>query len=318
MKMVKRARRSSRRSVRAATGDVLGALADRAPEGREVVCHASAWDVDVRDDLRIRCAPSSTPRTSARSITSSATTTISAPTRISPRCSAPARTTASTKPSATRSCSRSRRISAADRARRQVPDAAQDIGLLLQQALDGVAFLPFGLLIDKWRWEVFSGELTPDEYNTAWWALRTQYQGVRPPYERPADEFDPGAKFHVPGNTPYMRYFLARIPIPVLQGRVRASGMDRAAASLLVLRLEGSRRSSQRDACARASQPWQDALEPSRASARWTLRRSSPTTRRCPRGSRSRTPARLAAGDAPQQRPVHRPRRSDSAVFFWV
>ena len=78
-------------------------------------------------------------------------------------------------------------------------------------ALDGVAFLPFGLLIDKWRWQVFSGELSPAEYNDGWWALRTQYQGIRPPADRPADAFDAGAKYHVPNVVPYTRYFLARI-----------------------------------------------------------------------------------------------------------
>ncbi|MGD1953767.1 MAG: M2 family metallopeptidase, partial [Sphingomonadales bacterium] len=92
-----------------------------------------------------------------------------------------------------------------------VPPAEADLGLLLQSALDKVAFLPFGLLIDKWRWQVFSGAVSPDDYNEAWWALRTRYQGVVPPVDRPGDAFDPGAKYHIPGNTPYMRYFLARI-----------------------------------------------------------------------------------------------------------
>ena len=77
--------------------------------------------------------------------------------------------------------------------------------------MDSVAFLPFGLLVDKWRWEVFSGEATPQNWNQKWWELRRQYQGVVPPGPRPADAFDPGAKQHIPGNTPYMRYFLARI-----------------------------------------------------------------------------------------------------------
>ncbi|MCF6293387.1 MAG: M2 family metallopeptidase [Robiginitomaculum sp.] len=92
-----------------------------------------------------------------------------------------------------------------------VPDASADINLLMQQALDKVAFLPFGIMIDKWRWNVFNGEYSPSEYNSGWWELRDFYQGVRPPAERPADAFDPGAKFHIPGNTPYMRYFLAHI-----------------------------------------------------------------------------------------------------------
>jgi peptidyl-dipeptidase A len=93
----------------------------------------------------------------------------------------------------------------------QVPGPDADIPYLLRMALDKVAFLPFGLLIDKWRWEVFSGEVKPDQYNAAWWALRAKYQGIVPPDPRPADAFDPGAKFHVANNTPYMRYFLAFI-----------------------------------------------------------------------------------------------------------
>ncbi|MGK2286592.1 M2 family metallopeptidase [Pedomonas sp. V897] len=91
------------------------------------------------------------------------------------------------------------------------PDAKGDVGLLMSQALDKVAFLPFGLLVDKWRWKVFSGEVTPANYNAAWTRLRQDYQGIVPPEPRSEEDFDPGAKFHVAGNTPYMRYFLARI-----------------------------------------------------------------------------------------------------------
>lgn len=93
----------------------------------------------------------------------------------------------------------------------QVPSADKDIGLLLRQAMDKVAFLPFGLLVDRWRWGVFDGSITPADYNKAWTALRTEYQGIVPPGERPADAFDPGAKYHIPGNVPYTRYFLARV-----------------------------------------------------------------------------------------------------------
>jgi peptidyl-dipeptidase A len=92
-----------------------------------------------------------------------------------------------------------------------VPPASGDTDYLLKQALEKVAFLPFGLLIDKWRWEVFSGQVKPDSYNKEWWALRLKYQGVAPPVPRTEADFDPGAKYHVPGNVPYMRYFLARI-----------------------------------------------------------------------------------------------------------
>ena len=91
------------------------------------------------------------------------------------------------------------------------PDASRDIGLLLDRGLERFAFLPFGLLIDRWRWKVFSGEIPATSYNKAWWDLRLEHQGVAPPALRGEEFFDPGAKYHVPDNTPYMRYFLARI-----------------------------------------------------------------------------------------------------------
>ncbi len=92
-----------------------------------------------------------------------------------------------------------------------MPPASGDIDYLSRTALEKVAFLPFGLVIDKWRWEVFSGQIKPDPYNQGWWALRLKYQGVAPPVARSEADFDPGAKYHVAGNVPYMRYFLARI-----------------------------------------------------------------------------------------------------------
>ena len=91
------------------------------------------------------------------------------------------------------------------------PGAEEDIPFLLKMALDKIAFLPFGLMVDRWRWDVFSGKTTPDQYNAAWTADMLKYQGLVPPGPRPADAFDPGAKYHVPGNTPYTRYFLAHI-----------------------------------------------------------------------------------------------------------
>jgi peptidyl-dipeptidase A len=93
----------------------------------------------------------------------------------------------------------------------KVPEGNNDIPQLLQQALDRVAFLPFGLMIDQWRWKVFSGEITPANYNSSWWALRLKYQGVVPPVERSEKDFDPAAKYHVAANVPYTRYFLAHI-----------------------------------------------------------------------------------------------------------
>lgn len=93
----------------------------------------------------------------------------------------------------------------------KVPDESADIGFLLQRALDKVAFLPFGYLVDQWRWKVFSGEVGPNDYNKAWWDLREKYQGLAPPAPRSEQDFDAGAKYHVPANTPYARYFLAHI-----------------------------------------------------------------------------------------------------------
>ena len=93
----------------------------------------------------------------------------------------------------------------------KVPGPDKDIGLLLRQALDKVAFLPFGLLIDKWRWGVFNGTIPADGYEKGWTDLRRQYQGIVPPVSRDETKFDAGGKFHIPGNTPYTRYFLAAI-----------------------------------------------------------------------------------------------------------
>jgi peptidyl-dipeptidase A len=91
------------------------------------------------------------------------------------------------------------------------PPAEADIPLQLRTALDKIAFLPFALALDTWRWQVFSGEIKPADYNRAWWALRAKYQGIAPPMDRTEADFDPGAKMHVPANVPYARYFLARI-----------------------------------------------------------------------------------------------------------
>ena len=93
----------------------------------------------------------------------------------------------------------------------KMPGADKDLGLLLRQAMDKVAFLPFGLLIDKWRWGVFDGSIPQDQMQKGWTDLRLQYQGIIPPAPRDETKFDAGGKYHIPGNTPYTRYFLARI-----------------------------------------------------------------------------------------------------------
>lgn len=144
----------------------------------------------------------------------------------------------------------------------KVPSADKDVGLLLRQAMDKVAFLPFGLLVDKWRWGVFNGSITPANYNKGWTDLRTQYQGIVPPVERPADAFDPGAKYHIPGNTPYTRYFLARI----LQFQFYKAACDAAGwkGPLHRCSFYGNKEVGQKlNAMLEmgASKPWPDALE---------------------------------------------------------
>ncbi len=93
--------------------------------------------------------------------------------------------------------------------RNQIPPASADVSLLMERALEKIAFLPFALSVDQWRWQVFDGRTTPAEYNADWWALRLRNQGIRPPSARPADAFDPGAKYHIANNVPYLRYFLS-------------------------------------------------------------------------------------------------------------
>jgi peptidyl-dipeptidase A len=144
----------------------------------------------------------------------------------------------------------------------EAPDAAADTGLLLRGALEGLAFLPFGLLVDQWRWQVFSGAITTDNYNAAWWDLKLKYQGVAPPSPRGEELFDPGAKYHVPANTPYTRYFLARIlQYQFHRSLAKAAGCTRP---LHRCSIYGNKEAGKRiDAMMKmgASKPWPDALE---------------------------------------------------------
>ncbi len=182
------------------------------PQDRDVVCHASAWDIDNQDDLRIKMcilvrdedfitvhhelghnfyqrAYKSQPFLFENGANDGFHEAIgdSIALAVTPEYL--------------------KKVGLLDK----VPPPEADIPLLLQQALDRVAFLPFGLLIDQWRWKVFSGEIKPADYNKAWWELRKKYQGVAPPVERTEADFDPGAKYHVAANVPYTRYFLAHI-----------------------------------------------------------------------------------------------------------
>jgi peptidyl-dipeptidase A len=141
------------------------------------------------------------------------------------------------------------------------PAATGDTLDLLRQALDHVAFLPFGITIDKWRWEVFAGKVGPDQYTKRWWELRGSYGGVMAPLERGPMDFDPGAKYHVPGNTPYMRYFLAQVlEFQFYRALCRAAG---STGPLYRCSYYGSKEAGRRlNAMLQlgASRPWPDAL----------------------------------------------------------
>ncbi|MCH7820529.1 MAG: M2 family metallopeptidase [Proteobacteria bacterium] len=132
----------------------------------------------------------------------------------------------------------------------------------MQQALDKIAFLPFGKLIDEWRWAVFSGEISPDNYNQAWWDMRTRYQGIAPPVERSEANFDPGAKYHIPANVSYTRYFLARIlQFQFQRALCEAAGHEGElhACSVYGSKEAGTRLQAMLEAG--ASEPWQNTLE---------------------------------------------------------
>jgi peptidyl-dipeptidase A len=136
------------------------------------------------------------------------------------------------------------------------------INLQMKDAMEKVAFLPFGLLVDQWRWEVLSGRVKPEDYNKAWWALREKYQGVSAPVARTENDFDPGAKYHVPANVPYTRYFLARIlQFQFHRSLCQAAGQKGA---LHECSIYGNKEAGQRLQAMLelgASKPWPDALQ---------------------------------------------------------
>lgn len=134
----------------------------------------------------------------------------------------------------------------------------------MKSALDKIAFLPFGKLIDQWRWRVFSGEIKPEDYNKSWWALRTEYQGIRAPVERTEADFDPGAKYHIPANVPYTRYFLAHIlQFQFHKALCDAAGFDGPLHECSIYNSKAAGEKLQKLLAAGASKPWQDILEES-------------------------------------------------------
>ncbi len=182
------------------------------PQDREVVCHASAWNLDSQRDVRLKmCIKINAEdfQTVHHELGHNYYQMAYAPQPALYQSSANDGFHEAVGDAVALSVTPDylKRIGLIER----VPDESADTGLLLRLALDKVAFLPFGYLVDQWRWKVFSGEVKPSDYNRAWWELRTKYQGIAPPAPRSESDFDAGAKYHVPANTPYARYFLAAI-----------------------------------------------------------------------------------------------------------
>jgi len=182
------------------------------PRDRDVVCHASAWDIDDQDDLRVKMCIS-------RTADSFTTIHHELGHNFYQRAynTQPFLYKNSANDGFHEAVGDTIALSITPNYLVQIglldkePPPSADLGLLLREAMDKIAFLPFGLMIDRWRWRVFSGEIAPSDYNKAWWDLRLRYQGIAPPVERTEHDFDPGAKYHIAANVPYTRYFLARI-----------------------------------------------------------------------------------------------------------
>jgi peptidyl-dipeptidase A len=184
------------------------------PKDREVICHASAWDVDTQNDLRIKMC---TKVNSGDFVTVHHELGHNYYQRAYNKQPFLFQDGANDGfheaigDAVALSITPQYLVQVGLLDPKNVPSADKDTGLLLRQAMDKVAFLPFGLLVDKWRWGVFSGAIPESQYNKGWTDLRLKYQGIVSPVARTEANFDPGAKYHIPGNTPYARYFLARI-----------------------------------------------------------------------------------------------------------
>lgn len=182
------------------------------PADRDVVCHASAWSIDFKNDLRIKMCIESTEE-DFRTIHHELGHNFyqRAYNQLSPLYQSSANDGFHEALGDLIALSVTPEYLKQIDFIKNVPDTKSDLGLLMRMALEKIAFLPFGIVVDQWRWKVFSGEIQPKDYNKAWWELRQKYQGIKPPVERGQEEFDPGAKYHVAASVPYTRYFLAFI-----------------------------------------------------------------------------------------------------------
>jgi peptidyl-dipeptidase A len=232
------------------------------PKDRDVVCHASAWDVDNREDLRVKMC---IERTAEFFQTVHHELGHNFYQRAYEHL--PPLFQSGANDGFHEAIGDAVALSITPKYLQQVgllaaiPPASGDTLLLLQKALDKIAFLPFGLLVDQWRWKVFSGAVTPASYNKAWWDLKLKYQGVSPPSARSEADFDPGAKYHVASNTPYARYFLASIlQFQFYRSMCRAAGQT---GPLYACSFYGSKDAGAKLARmleAGQSRPWQETL----------------------------------------------------------
>jgi peptidyl-dipeptidase A len=233
------------------------------PQDREVVCHASAWDVDAVNDLRIKMCITPTEEDFytihhelGHNFYQRAYNTLPPLFRDS------ANDGFHEAIGDTIALSVTPEYLVKIGLLSTAPDASHDTGLLMKRALEKIAFLPFGLLVDQWRWQVFDGEVKPDQYNTAWWNLRTKYQGITAPSPRGEEFFDAGSKYHVASVVPYTRYFLAAI----LQFQFHRALAKEAGCTLPLHRCsiyDSAAAGKKLNAMLSMglSKPWQDALE---------------------------------------------------------
>ncbi|TKS90014.1 Angiotensin-converting enzyme [Collichthys lucidus] len=184
------------------------------PEGREVVCHASAWDFYNRKDFRIKQCTTVTMEQLFTVHHEMGHVQYYLQYKDQPvgyRRGANPGFHEAIGDVLSLSVSTPKHLKEIDLLESAASDIQTDTNYLLKMALEKIAFLPFGYLIDQWRWSVFSGRTPPERYNADWWHLRTKYQGICPPTMRTEEHFDAGAKYHIPGNTPYIRYFVSFI-----------------------------------------------------------------------------------------------------------
>lgn len=233
------------------------------PADRDVVCHASAWDIDAEDDLRIKMCieiDAEDFQTLHHEEGHNFYQRAYAGQPFLYRNSANDGFHEALGDAIALSVTPAYLVKVGLIARE--PDASKDIGLLMRDALEKVAFLPFGLMVDQWRWKVFSGEVTPANYNAAWWQLREKYQGVKAPVARSESDFDPGAKYHVAANVPYTRYFLAAIlQFQFHRALCEAAGYQGPLNRCSIYGNAEAGRRLQKMMEMGASRPWPDALE---------------------------------------------------------